>query len=61
MSTPKPRVRPKAGSPGPQSETPLHDPSLDPDRDPPAFAERDPGWESRTTERVLFHEDDCLR
>lgn len=61
MSTPKPRIRPKADSSRQQSETPLRDPSFDPDRDPPAFAERDSGWKPSAGERVVFHEDDCLR
>ena len=61
MSTPKPRIRPKVDSSRQHSEIPLHDPSFDPDRDPPAFTERDSGWEPRAGERVVFHEDDCLR
>lgn len=61
MSTPKPRIRPKGGPPRQQTEIPLHDPSFDSDRDSPVFTERDPGWEPREDERVLFHEDDCLR
>jgi hypothetical protein len=61
MSTPKPRIRPKADPFRQQSETPLHDPSFDPDRDPPVFTERDAGWEPGVGEGVVFHEDDCLR
>jgi hypothetical protein len=61
MSTPKPRIRPKADSFHQQSETPLRDPSFAPDHDPPVFTERDPGWEPRGGEGVVFHEDDCLR
>jgi len=60
MSTPKPRIRPKAGPPCQQSEIPLHDPSLDPGSDRPVFEEQHER-EPRAAERVVFHEDDCLR
>ena len=60
MSTPKPHIRAKGDPPRRQTEIPLHDPSVDPDRNPPVFTERDPGW-NLGDERVLFDEDDCLR
>ena len=61
MSTPKPRIRPKADPCRARSEPPLHDPPSYPERDSPAFTERDPGGEPKPPERVIFHEDDCLR
>jgi hypothetical protein len=61
MSNPKPRIRPKADSYHRQDEAPVRDPLSFPNRDPPVFTERDPGTERKASERVLFHEDDCLR
>lgn len=61
MSIPKPRIKPKAGPCRQQGEPPLHDPPSYPGRDPPVFTERSPGAERKAPERVVFHEDDCLR
>ena len=60
MSTPKPRIRPKADRYRARSE-PSRDPPSYPERDPPAFTERDPSVEPKPPERVIFQEDDCLR
>ena len=60
MSTPKPRIRPKADPCRQQGEPPLRDPPLYPERDPPVFAERDPGTEPAAPEKVIFLENDCL-
>ncbi len=61
MSTPKPHIRPKADSRHRQGEPPLRYPPRHPQYDPPVFTERDAGTERKAPERVLFHEDDCLR
>lgn len=61
MSTPKPRIRPKAEPYRQRNELPPRDPPAYPERDPPAFAQRDPGTEQRPPEQVVFQEDDCLR
>jgi hypothetical protein len=61
MSPSKPRIRPKAGPDHPQEERPMHDPPSHPEQDPPVMEEHDPGTEQRRSERVVFHEDDCLR
>ena len=60
MSTPKPRIRPKAEPCRQRSEPPRDAPSY-PEQDPPVFAQRDPGTEQKPAERVIFQEDDCLR
>jgi hypothetical protein len=61
MSTPKPRIRPKADPYRPPREPPSRDAPLYPERASPVFAECDPDTERKADERVLFHEDDCLR
>lgn len=61
MSTSKPRIRPKADPDRQHDEAPTHDPPSCPEHDPSVFSERDPGTEQRRFERVVFHEDDCLR
>ena len=61
MSTPKPRVKPKADPQRQRSEPPLHDLPSDPERDPPVFDERDPDTGPGDGESVLFQEDDRLR
>lgn len=60
MSAPKPRIKPK-GECHPQRGFPSRDAPPFPERDPPVFAEHDPETEQKADERVLFHEDDCLR
>lgn len=60
MSSPKPRIRPKAEPCRQRSEPSLRDPLLYLERDPPVFAEPDPG-EQIPAERVLFQEDDRLK
>jgi hypothetical protein len=63
MSTPKPRIRPKADARPRRSEldSTTRDPPTHPQSDPPVFTERDPGRERKSPERVLFQEDDRLR
>ena len=61
MSTSKPRIRPKGDRDRQHGEPPMHDPSSYPEHDPPVFSEHDPGTEQKRDERVIFHEDDCLR
>ncbi|HXS21291.1 MAG TPA: hypothetical protein VN735_08650 [Steroidobacteraceae bacterium] len=61
MSSPKPRIRPKADPYRQRSDLPLRDPPTHPVRDPPVFAEQDPGTKQKPPERVIFQEDDCLR
>lgn len=61
MSTSKPRIRPKAGPDREHAEPPAHDPPSYPEHDPLVFSERDPDTDQKRTERVVFHEDDCLR
>jgi hypothetical protein len=61
MSTPKPRIRPKAEPYREWSAQPLHDVPSAAHRDPPASTERDPGTGQKAAERVIFQEDDCLR
>lgn len=61
MSTPKPRIRPKADPHRQRSEPALRDPPTYPERDPPIFTERDPPTGRKAAERVVFHEDDRLR
>ena len=61
MSTPKPRIRPKAESNRPHGEPPPRDPPAYPELDPPVFANFDPGMERKAAEGVVFNEDDCLR
>jgi hypothetical protein len=61
MSTPKPRIRPKAEPRRQHGKPPLRDPPLHPEADPPPFMEYDPGAEPKPPEGVLFQEDDCLR
>lgn len=61
MSSPKPRIRPKADPCRQRSEPPLRDPPTYPERDPPVFAEQDAGREQTAPGRVIFQEDDCLR
>ena len=61
MSTPKPRIRPKAEPCRQRSEAPLRDPPAYPEGDPPPFMEYDPGAEPEPAEPVLFQEDDRLR
>jgi hypothetical protein len=62
VSAPKPRIKPKGGSCGQErAAVPSRDAPPYPERDPPVFTERDPDMEQKADERVLFHEDDCLR
>jgi len=61
MSTPKPRIRPKAEPCRQRSEPPLRDSPAYAEHDPPVFTARDPGTEQKAPERVIFQEDDCLR
>src|SRR5579862_725411 len=42
MSTPKPRIRPKAETGGAQGEPPVRDPPVGPEHDPPIGPEHDP-------------------
>ena len=62
MSTPKPRIRPKAEPCRHRSEQPPRAPLYDPEsapRDP--FAEHAAVIEAKPASRVIFQEDDCLR
>ena len=61
MSAPKPRIRPKPDPSRAQSAPPMRDPSFPAEHDPPVFSERDYGAQRQGSERVVFHEDDCLR
>ena len=61
MSAPKPRIKPKCDPHLQQRKLPSRDAPPYSERDPPVFTEFDPGTEQKTDERVLFHEDDCLR
>ena len=61
MSAPKPRIKPKGEQYRPQRGLPGRDAPPYPERDPPVFTEHDPDGEQKPAERVLFHEDDCLR
>jgi len=60
MSAPKPRIKPK-GHCQPQRALPGRDAPPFAQRDPPVFTEHDPDTKQKAAERVLFHEDDCLR
>jgi len=61
MSTPKPRIRPKADPYRQRSEQPREPPSP-PERHPgDPFIERNRGIERNGPARVMFQEDDCLR
>ena len=60
MSSPKPRIRPKADPQRQHDERPPHDPPSHPEHDPPVFSEHDPETEQKSGERVIFREDDCL-
>jgi len=62
MSTPKPRIRPKADPCRQRSEPPRRDPLFEPapyPRDP--FGEHDAAMREDPAGRVIFKEDDCLR
>jgi hypothetical protein len=62
MSTPKPRIRPKANPHRRRGDAPPDDPPALPEYDPrDRPGERDAGTEPKAPERVLFQEDDCLR
>ena len=61
MSAPKPHIKPKADSWRPQTQPPNRDAPPYTQRDPPVFSERDSEAAQKADERVLFHEDDCLR
>jgi hypothetical protein len=61
MSTPKPHIKPKADACRRQMQPPDRDEPPYTQWDPPLFSERDGDVEQKTAERVLFHEDDCLR
>lgn len=61
MSPPKPHIKPKCDPRRLERKLPSRDAPPYPERDPPVFTEWDPGAEQNTDERVLFHEDDCLR
>ena len=61
MSTPKPRIRPRAAPYRPMNEPP-REPPAHPEHDPgDPFMGPDPGVEQNTAEQVIFQEDDCLR
>lgn len=62
MSTPKPRIRPKADPCRQRSEPPPQAPLYEPDSDPhDPFAEYAAVVEGQPASRVIFQEDDCLR
>lgn len=61
MSTPKPRIRPKAEPCRQWSGPPMRDAPSHPERDLPPFTERDSDARHEAEERVIFQEDDCLR
>lgn len=60
MSAPKPRIKAKGERRQPRG-LPGRDAPPYPERDPPVFTEHDPDMDQKADERVLFHEDDCLR
>lgn len=61
MSAPKPHIKPKADPSRQQMQPPDRDAPPYTEWDPPVFSERDGEAEQKALERVLFHEDDCLR
>ena len=61
MSAPKPHIKPKADPCRQQMKPPSRDAPPYAEYDPPVFTERDIDAEQMADERVLFHEDDCLR
>ena len=61
MSAPKPHIKPKADPHRQQTEPRTRDARPHREYEPPVFAARDTATEQNTGERVLFHEDDCLR
>ena len=67
MSVPKPHIKPKADPCQRQMPPPDRDAPPYTEWDPPVFSERDGDVEQGAqgaqgaAERVLFHEDDCLR
>lgn len=61
MSAPKPRIKPKGAPDRQAGESATRDAPLCPERDPPVLEEHDPQTAPNAPERVLFHEDDCLR
>lgn len=61
MSAPKPHIKPKADPYRQQTEPSRRDVPPDAEWDPPVFAERAQDGERSLPERVIFHEDDCLR
>jgi hypothetical protein len=60
MSVPKPHIKPKAAC-RQQLQPPDRDVPPYTEWDPPVFSERDGDAGQKAAERVLFHEDDCLR
>jgi hypothetical protein len=61
MSTPKPRIKPKADPYRAQREPPSREAPSYPERAAPVITEHNPDVEQKADARVLFHEDDCLR
>jgi hypothetical protein len=61
MSVPKPHIKPKAEPCRQQTEPPPRDMPPYTEWDPPIFSEHDREAEQPADQRVLFHEDDCLR
>ncbi|HEV2442613.1 MAG TPA: hypothetical protein VGT07_08825 [Steroidobacteraceae bacterium] len=61
MSAPKPHIKPKADPYRCRNELPKRDLPPFAEIDPPIFSERDGEREQNADDRVLFHEDDCLR
>lgn len=61
MNAPKPHIKPKADSYRQQTGTSTRDAPPPSEYDPPVFVARDADAEQNAEERVLFHEDDCLR
>ena len=61
MSAPKPHIKPKADPCRQRTTHPSRDAPLQGEYDPPVFTEGDIDAEQKRDERVLFHEDDCLR
>jgi hypothetical protein len=61
MSTPKPRIRPKADPHRQRNDSPPRDPASYPERDPHDRLAELPFKGRSAAERVIFQEDDCLR
>ena len=61
MRAPKPHIKPKADPYRCRNEPPSRDSPPYAEFEPPIFSEREVGRAQNADERVLFHEDDCLR